>query len=167
MPQLQARPAQPHDYSRLGGDLYRDLPIVPAFTYVDLTVANALDHMPSTVVGECARQFYAGHIAPIDDPDPLVMAPSDLGLVAADVSATCLDGGFMGQLDAELQSLGLQADVIGEVPVRRSATDLVVVDDERLLHFSSQDPTTLRTMAPFINAVVTGDLPPTSRTTRR
>ena len=116
--------------------------------------------MGSRLVGDCALHFYIGHIAPIDDPDPLVMAPGHREIATADVSGVCRDEGFLDQLDGQLRSMGLQDDVIGEVPVRRSATDIVVVDDDRVLHLATEDPATFVSMAPFINALVTGNVPP-------
>ena len=128
----QVKPDEPWDYSTLGGALYRNLAIVPGFTYMDDPVANVLDHIMSTFVGDCARHLYAGRSRRSTTPTPSRTGPQTSGSSRRTSVAMCLDGGFMDQLAAALQSMGLVDDVIGDVPVRRSATDVVVVDDDRV-----------------------------------
>ena len=118
-------------------------------------MAATLEQMPSTLAGDCAQRLYLGHVEPADDPDPLVMAPDDLALVAATISGVCADRGFFANLDAALDSMALRDDVIDGVPVRRDETNIVVVDGNDVIHLSSGDPATLVEMAPLITQLVT------------
>ena len=157
---VQVPTPNPYDYSTVGGTLYEALPVVHPYTYVDAPVADIITHQEQTIAGGCGRRLFLGRIVPVDDPDPINPDPADLTLVASTIAGACAADGWFEDLDATLTSLGFQPDAIGEVPVQRRDTSLVFVDGNDVYEFASADPATLAAMAPFIDAFVTGELPP-------
>ena len=151
--QQAATPSDPHDYSQLAGPLLdRWLQGVPGYLFVDQPVAATLEQIPNTLAGDCAERLYLGHVAPLDDPDPLPMVPDDLAVVAATIAGVCADVGFFDDLDGAMDAMALRDDVISGVAVRRNDTNIVVIDGEDVIHISSSEPATLVEMEPFINS---------------
>ena len=153
--QQASLPASPYDYELLAGALYQRLVPVPGYLYIDLSVAEALNQIPNSFAGDYAKQFYLGYVVLENDPDPLVMAPGDLGLMAATIGGVCADRGFFADLDTALDAMGMRDDVIAGVAVRRDDANVVVVNGDDVFHFSSRDPATFAVMEPFIVALVT------------
>lgn len=152
-------PERTHDYSLVGGSLYRDLPIVQPYVYIDAPVVDVVSDQMQRLAGDCARHVYAGSVVAVDDPAALTAEPTDLVLHAATIAGACRADGWFEQLDDQLAELGFVDDVIGDVAVRRRDGAVIVVDGDDVYQLGSADPATLLTMAPFITAFVTGDRP--------
>jgi hypothetical protein len=162
--QQEVAPMDPHDYELLAGGLYRRLFEIPGFLYVDLPVAEAVAALPNTLFGDCAQRLYLGHVVPVHDPDPLIMDPDDLALMAASIAGACEDGGFFNDLDTALQALpNMRKEASDARLLYRNESNVVVVEGDDVFHLTSSDPAKLVEMEPFITQFISG-VKPTSPT---
>jgi hypothetical protein len=149
-----------YDYGLVGGTLYHALPLVQPYVYLDAPVADVVASQTQTFADGCGRRLYSGTVVGMDEVATWTPGPGDLILYAATIAGSCRDDGWFEEFDANLRQLGFVDDVVGDTAVRRRDGGLVIVDGDDVFELVSDEPATLDEMAPFINAFVTGDLPP-------